>query len=559
MIKTPFFLLLLLLVLTSCAPKNNLENEKQIKQSIENAMLEAAQITIPEVEPLPEGILDELVSGSGIGVQGLSDDIKLESAFDMSVSNAPARLFFMSLVKDTDINMVVHPSVEGEISLDLKNVTVREVMDLTREVYGYEYKWTSSGYIVLPARIQSKVYAVNYLNVSRYGESTMSVSSGQIGSTDTNSSSSGNDSTTSSTTNTAQSSSINTTSQSDFWSDLRETLVLIIGAGERRSVVVDRHAGLVIVRAMPSELRDVEVYLSNAQDSLQRQVILETKIIEVKLSDSFQSGIDWAALSSSGKVAAGTAGIIDGSSSILDAAANLDTAAALSTGDNAFTNLFAFGGATNSFAALIRLLNTQGEVQVLSSPRISTINNQKAVIKVGSDEFFVTDVSTSTSSNNLSSTTSPDITLTPFFSGIALDVTPQISDNEEVILHIHPSVTEVIDQTKNITVGGQTQQLPLALSTVRESDSIVKARNGQVVVIGGLMQNSSSNDDAGVPGISNIPIFGNLFKQKRKINTRSELVILLRPIVVNTNKTWSNYIKDSAGRMDQLKYEPEVE
>ena len=158
-----------------------------------------------------------------------------------------------------------------------------------------------------------------------------------------------------------------------------------------------------------------------------------------------------------------------------------------------------------------------------------------------------------------STTTTPDITLTPFFSGIALDVTPQISENDDVILHIHPSVSEVTDQVKDITLGGLTQQLPLAFSTVRESDSIVKARNGQVVVIGGLMQNSTSNDDAGVPGVSEVPILGNFFKQKRKVNTRSELVILLRPIVVNANKTWSNYIKDSAGRMEQLKYVPEGE
>ena len=558
MIKTPIFLILFLFVLTSCASKNNLENEKLTKQSIERAMSQAAEVDIPETEPMPEDILDELVPGGGVAVQGLIDDIKLEDTFDMSVSNAPARLFFMSLVKDTDINMVVHPSVEGEISLDLKNVTVREVMNLTREVYGYEYKKNDSGYIVLPARIQSKIYAVNYLNVSRSGESTMTVSSGQIANTETSSSTSGLSSTSNSTSGAAQSSSINTTIKADFWSDLRQTLLSIIGDGNDRSVVVDRHAGLVIVRAMPGELRDVEIYLSNAQDSLQRQVILETKIIEVKLSDSFQSGIDWAALSSSGNALVGNSSIFDGSG-IFDTEGNVDVSAALTARNNDVTNLFAIGGASSDFGALIRLLNTQGEVQVLSSPRISTINNQKAVIKVGSDEFFVTDVSSNTSTNSSSTTITPDITLTPFFSGIALDVTPQISENDDVILHIHPSVSEVTDQIKDITVGGLTQQLPLAFSTVRESDSIVKARNGQVVVIGGLMQNSTSNDDAGVPGVSDVPILGNLFKQKRKANRRSELVILLRPIVVNTNKTWSNYIKESAGRMEQLKYAPEGE
>jgi MSHA biogenesis protein MshL len=556
MIKSRCLLILALFLLTSCASKNSIDSTRQTQQSISDAMSEASQVEIPEVEAPSSDILDDLLPGSGISIPGLSEDIKQEAAFDISVSNAPAKLFFMSLVKDTDTNMVVHPSVQGELSLDLKNVTVAEVLDLTREVYGYEYNETDTGYIVLPARIQSRIFPVNYLNVSRSGESRMTVSSGQIASSGSNSSSADSDSLTDSA-HATQSSSINTRIRSDFWADLRQTIATIIGQGEGRSVVVDRHAGLVIVRAMPGELRDVEAYLGDAQDSLQRQVILEAKIIEVKLSDSFQSGIDWVALSSSGDALAGTTGLIDGSVTILNSTGDLDITGELSTDSSAFTNLIKVGSASSDFAALIRLLSTQGEVQVLSSPRVSTVNNQKAVIKVGSDEFFVTDVSSSISSSSLSTITTPDITLTPFFSGIALDVTPQISEDGMVILHIHPSVTEVTDQTKNITVGGQTQQLPLAFSTVRESDSVVRARSGQVIVIGGLMQNISSNDDSGVPGISKIPLFGNLFKQKRKINSRSELVILLRPIVVEANKTWSNYIKDSAGRIEQLRYDPE--
>ena len=558
MTRFHFLLTLILFLLASCASNYGIENALQTRQSISDAMAEASEVRIPEVDvPLPSSdILDQLLPGSGVSIPGLSADIKQEAAFDISVSNAPAKLFFMSLVKGTDINMTVHPGVQGDLSLDLKNVTVAEVLKLTRDVYGYEYKETGSGYIVLPARIQSHIFPVNYLNVSRTGESRMTVSSGQIANSvsrntdgDSLSSGSGNYAT--------QSSSINTTIKSDFWADLRQTVMTIIGQGEGRSVVVDSLVGLVIVRAMPGELRDVEAYLNQAQDSLQRQVILEAKIIEVKLSDSFQSGIDWAALSSSGSALVGNAGIIDGSATIFDSAGNFDAAAALSTSNNSFTNLFAVGGATNSFAALIRLLSTQGEVQVLSSPRVSTLNNQKAVIKVGSDEFFVTDVSFSTTSSVSSTITTPDITLTSFFSGIALDVTPQISANGDVILHIHPSVSEVTDQIKIITVGGQTQELPLAFSTVRESDSVVRARSGQVIVIGGLMQNISSNDDAGVPGLSKIPWIGNLFKQKRKINSRSELVILLRPTVVDANKVWSNYIKDSAGRIEQLKYQGE--
>jgi MSHA biogenesis protein MshL len=246
-------------------------------------------------------------------------------------------------------------------------------------------------------------------------------------------------------------------------------------------------------------------------------------------------------------------GVIDGNSTVGNFTGDAIDTTALADTTPAFGNLFAIGASSSDFSALIRLLSTQGEVQVLSSPRISTVNNQKAVIKVGSDEFFVTNISSSTSSNSSSTTTTPEITLTPFFSGIALDVTPQISENDDVILHVHPSVSEVVDQVKVITVGGQIQRLPLALSTVRETDSVIKAKNGQVVVIGGLMQNGSSNEDGGTPGLSDIPLIGNLFKQQKRSNKRSELVILLRPIVVQSNETWSSYIKDSAGRIKQLR------
>ncbi len=551
------FIILVAGLLGACASAQHRQIAAENRASIDAALAEAAAVDIPEVEPPSAEVLDELLPGSGISVPGLAQDLREETAFDISVSNAPARLFFMSLVKDTNVNMVVHPSVSGQISLDLKNVTVREVMNLARDVYGYEYQQNETGYVVLPARIQSRIFPVDYLNVSRSGESLMTVSSGQI--EESGGSSGGDDSgDTSSGSSALKSSSVNTRIETDFWTQLQATIASIVGGGEDRSVVVDRHAGLVIVRAMPGELRDVEAYLSNAQDNLQRQVILEAKVIEVELSDSFQSGIDWAAITSDRDFSIGTSSVISGTAGTATIGPTDDVivTSGLDVSNTPFANLFAVGSSSSTFGALITLLNTQGDAQVLSSPRVSTVNNQKAVIKVGSDEFFVTEVSSTTTSGTGGTTTNPELTLTPFFSGIALDVTPQISADGDVILHIHPSVSEITDQLKNITVGGQDFELPLAFSTVRESDSIVKAKNGQVVVIGGLMQNSTTDEIAGVPGASDVPFFGEIFKQKRKVNRRSELVILLRPIVVDQNRVWSRAIGESADRVRQIKAPP---
>ncbi len=203
-----------------------------------------------------------------------------------------------------------------------------------------------------------------------------------------------------------------------------------------------------------------------------------------------------------------------------------------------------------SFNAAIELLESQGDVQVLSSPRISTVNNQKAVIKVGTDEFFVTDVSTTTVTGTSTATT-PDVTLTPFFSGISLDVTPQINKSGDIVLHIHPIVSEVEDQQKTITLGTDDFTLPLALTTVRESDSIVRTKNQQVIVIGGLMQNKVKNRVNSTPFLGDIPLIGGLFRQTREAVVKSELVILLKANLVDGNYN-QKQIQQIKNRINQL-------
>jgi MSHA biogenesis protein MshL len=288
----------------------------------------------------------------------------------------------------------------------------------------------------------------------------------------------------------------------------------------------------------------------------------------VTLSGVFQSGINWSELGRpadgqsilGGQVGGGNLtgdgqSQIAGNSGILDPD-NYNPVEGTAT--SAFGGMFTLALNLDDFTAFIEFLETQGDVQVLSSPRVSTVNNQKAVIKVGSDEFFVTDFSSDRDIGNTASSVSTDLTLTPFFSGIALDVTPQIGERGDITLHVHPTVSEVRDQTKSVSLGagaaGSANQitLPLALSTIRESDSIVRAQSGQVVVIGGLMENRDDETVAGVPLLRDLPFVGGLFRHTSRSSRKSELVILLRPVVVEGD-TWSDSMRETQQRMRDLR------
>ena len=450
--------------------------------------------------------------------------------FDVVARNNTPKAFFLGLVDGMGINMLVHPAVTGRITLHLKDVTLLETLEAVRDIYGYQYEATSYGYRILPKALKNKVFHLNYLNVQRQGSSGMSVSGGGMLASDDGDSESGSSSNASANNSTA--SKIETQAVTDFWSNLQQTVQMIVGSGEQRRVIVDAMAGLIMVRAYPSELAAVAEFLNRAELSLQKQVIIEAKILEVTLSDGFQSGIQWDSFG------LGVDGTFENSSK--EVSAQL-TSSNLINADN-LAGIFSLNINSADFTGVIQLLQRQGDVQVLSSPRISTVNNQKAVIKVGTDEFFVTEVTNNITTTSSTTTSVPEFGLTSFFSGISLDVTPQIGDNNEVILHVHPSVTEVVERTKIISLGDDTYNLPLAFSSIRETDSIIRAASGQVVVIGGLLQDKKTNTQASVPWLSRIPILGYLFQQTSRSSTKSELVILLQPTVIEAT-SWRDEIK----------------
>ena len=545
--------LVILLTGTGCAPA---PRGGAAVESIQQAMEpEAPAATAAEIPPPPPEIRSALIP-TGQVPPGMA--VADENRFDIAASQVPAREFFMSLVEGSPVNMVVHPDVSGEISIDLKKTTVEEVLEVIHNVYGYPYFKTGNIYQVMPASLQARTFQVNYLNMIRKGVSQTRVSSGQV--TQVESNDDGNNA--QRTEGTVSGSQIDTESTADFWSELRGAIQSLVGNEGGRKVVVQPQASLVVVVAMPDELRLVENYLKMVQDNLQRQVVIEAKVIEVSLADGFQAGINWAVLgkTTSGKgVVAGQSGggTIFGSNDTTSTVTTSNLNAIDATGLDSVVDTTSFGGIFgmalnfNDFQAFVEMLETQGDVQVLSSPRISTVNNQKAVIKVGSDEFFVTDISSDTNTGT-TTTSSTDITLTPFFSGIALDVTPQIDAAGQITLHIHPTVSEVVDQNKEINVFGVEQNIPVAYSTVRESDSIVHAMSGQLVVIGGLMQENTENNQAGVPVLSKLPGLGSLFRHTQTSTRKSELVILLRPQVIGSPADWQAGLDSSRKRILQM-------
>jgi MSHA biogenesis protein MshL len=525
------FLTLFLLISCSTLPTEN-------DQTLEDAFSDTRNSTVENnIHIPPTEIIDALVPDFSEALY----DTKLDNTptkFNISLHEVDAREFFMGLVIDTNENMLVHPDVSGLISLELKNVTIAQVMDAVQKVYGYDYKKNDIGYIVYPSTLQTKIFKLNRLDLIREGQSKTRVSSGQISNTpnsdDNNNSSSlenNNDD------NNTSGSWISTKTKTDFWYEIDTALRSILAVDTQATSVINRQTGVIVVRAKPMQLREVEQFINITQKQIGRQVILEAKIIEIELDDSHQAGVNWHSIIREG----------------INKAPLLTGIGALGTN---FRDVFTIGGSVGDFRAYVELLETQGKANILSSPRISTLNNQKAIIKVGQDEYFITDVSSNTVATGSSTLVNPDITFTPFFSGIALDVTPQINDADEITLHIHPSITRVENQTKEFTINGEDGSVPMALNTVRESDSIIKAKNGQIVVIGGLMQEITNENKRGVAGISQIPYLGNLFRVNTGKTRKSELVILLKPTIINSDGDWIPTMNKSKKQLKQLQNHP---
>ena len=492
-----------LIMLIGCKSDYKLNRLDEMKSIIDEGVVDEETMETKNLEDSSK-VDDELFS---LSVSDFVEEKTInEKYFDLNVSSIDARIFFASLVEGTDYSLRMYPDVNGTITANLVNTTIPDVLEYVSEVYGFIYEIKGGRIDLRMPKIETRFYPFNYTLLQRSGTSNLSITSGGSGS----SQSSG-------------ASTVSSTGAIDVWGEIKTNLVGILGDGEGRSAIFSPQTGMIVISGMPRELARVEEYLDKAKIIVNKQVIIEAKILEITLTKEAQNGIDWSWVGwkDQGINALAQVNPFTAKGGIISALLGTPTDV---IGDDR----------TKDFASVVKALNKFGSLQVLSSPRVSAINNQKSLIKVGEEEYHVVQLGNSSSTTGTGGTTSSSSgpKLEPFFSGISLDVTPTIDENDEIMLHIHPTVTDVVPQEIDVPVDGDIQKFNFAKIKVRESDSVVKASNNQIIIIGGLMHEKIQRENEGF-----------LVKNTSTTRKKVELVILLKPIIVTRNSTSTEIAK----------------
>lgn len=585
----------LVLLVGGCNSSPQGSPNTEVLQSIQGVLEEAAATQVSTTAAPSQAEIDAILPAVFLADSSIAP---VEERFNIVANRENAQSFFANVVAGTDFGVAVSPELEGEISLSLPNVTIDDVMQAVQQTYGYQISRRGNIYHVQAGGLQTRLFTVDYLNVSRTGSSSVQVSSsGQSGQNggNNNSNQNGNFSNGGNFNNNQNSGNFNnnqngnnngqngqggfggqssqggqggqvsTQTESNFWEDFEEVIAALVGTTVRRddtggantgagggilsglsasragsgatdgkSVVVQPQVGLIMVTAYPHELDRVAEYIARAQNILSREVTIQVQFLEVILNKGFQSAIDFDTF--------GPGGAENGDNTV--------TGAFGSAGDFTISgNSSPLSIVTNftDFDAVFRILESRGTTQVLSSPSLKVLNNQKAVFQDGDEEFFQTGASSTTIAGGNNTTTNASASLESFFSGISMDITPQISADGKITLHVHPTISTVIEQSK--TISGE--QIPLARTSVRELDSVIRADDGKIVVLGGLAYERSSDDLAGIPFANDIPVIGAAFDQRRRSTVKSEFIILLRPMIANPGNE-QKFIRDSSDRFRQI-------
>lgn len=454
---------------------------------------------------------------------------KLET-YTVVVSDVPVKELLFSLARDARLNVDIHPGIAGTVTLNAVDQTLPQILSRVAKQVSLRYTIDGPNLVVSPDLPFWQTYKVDYLNMARDSVSEVSVATkiattgGTVGQEGGGTSEEGNVSRT----------TVTNTTKNDFWARLEGNIRAIVGGGAAgaaegtvsSSVVIDPNSGVINVLGTQHQQEQIQVYVDEVLANAMRQVLIEMSIVEVELSDGYQAGVDWQRLSDA-------QGSDHNGPSVIGSflGNNLATAPFFSLAYNKDTP----GG--GNISATVRMLETFGDVKVLSSPKIMVLNNQTAVLKVVDEQvYFSVEQEIFEGTDNAQPRTTYTSTIHTVPVGLVMSVTPQINGTDTVSINVRPTISRI--------TGFATDPVPRLLGSdfdnlipeiqVREMESLLRVANGQTVVMGGLMQNKVDKNKSGVPLLSALPVIGNLFSYRDDGFTKTELVIFLRPTVVRS-------------------------
>jgi MSHA type pilus biogenesis protein MshL len=429
--------------------------------------------------------------------------------FSFTLKEADVKDVLRGLSKQTNYNVVVEPDVKGMCTVDLKDVTLVKALDYILEPLDYAFKIEEKTIYVSKPKLETKIFSLNYVALKKIGTSSVTGTTGG-GTTSSGTTSGGGE------TKTVE---IKTETDTDIWKNVEDNLKAMLSKDGK--VVVSRHALTVFISDYPKNLKQVDAFLEAIEGSLHKQIMIEAKIVEVQLNDASREGVNWQLIE--GRIGEF---IINAKQVYLNPnILAVPSAQAIAT--TPYFRLFVGNKHLNIDNTFIDLLKTQGNINVVSNPRIATLNNQRAIIKVARQEVYFDEQQSN--SGGISGTLA---TYTPKFItvGLILDVIAQIDNNGYIVLNIHPMLTEKVGTVRS--PGGS--EVPIL--DVREADTLVRVREGETVIIGGLIKDIKRVSDTGTKGLMDLPLIGWLFRLKEAESQKNELVIFLTPRIISNGE-----------------------
>ncbi len=456
--------------------------------------------------------------------------------YTVVVNEVPVKELLFALARDAKLNVDVDPSITGVVTMNAVNQTLDQLLDRIARQVDLRYELHDNNLFITPDKPFFRTYSVNYLNMSRDTDSSVSIST-QIAATSgggaagAGGSSGGSGATGGGGTNSTT--KVKSIAVNHFWADLVRNVQAIIGestsggggsGGElpvTKDVIPHPETGLLTVRATARQHEEIQKLLDRLMSSAERQVLIQATIVEVTLNNQYQAGIDWSYLSKAGK-----AGFNFSSATIAGAALSTNPLTAFLL---KYTDPNTAG--RDTISATLKLLQQFGTVSVLSSPQIMALNDQTAILKVVDNIVYFTVESQQTNVVNSGTQTSVQTTPHTVPVGIVMAVTPQINSNQSVILDVRPTISRIADYKTDpnplLTTPNQIPEI-----RAREMESVLRVDNGQIAVLGGLMQNTTTNTNSEIPGFARVPLLGEAFKTRSREYGKTELVIFLRPVIV---------------------------